>query len=231
MITIDKYLNNPTKTLHCTFNQYKTRASRRNEVIVPQDKFNENDYHDYFDTTIVRMKHDLNSLTSSKMGRGLSFITFTEDVYEDEKKFFVDDFYFLLKEIFSVSDEEFSQITKKIKDNDYSSELCFILYINRHSKKAQQKRLRYPVGVCYATMDQMIGEATIDKFGILPEFRNKGYGKIILQELLLRLANLDAKFITVALPCYEDHILERLFHSCGFTDDYVWHILKKNTLF
>ncbi len=231
MITIDKYLNNPTKTLHCTYNQYKTRALKKNEVIVSCDKYREEDYLDYFDSKIMRMKHDLHNLTSSKINKNLSFKSSTFEPYEDENKYFIDDLYTLMKEISLVSDEDFDHITKVIKDNNYDTELCFILYTAKPYRSISQKRKRYPVGFCYATLDKTIGEATIEAFGIIPELRKKGYAKIIIEELLLRLANLDAVFMTVQFPLYDDHILEKLFKDCGFTDEYVWHILKKNSFF
>ena len=226
MITIDKYLKDPTRTLHCTYNQYKTKAAKKNETIVSTAKFHKEDYSEFNDEVIVRMKHDLVTLNSDKLPHHLLFKTFSSKE-QFEGVFLEDDFYEMNRKIFGMDDEEFDTIHRIISDKGYIPQLCFMLYTSKHAKKSSKKRKHHPIGICFATIDSSIKEATIEKIGLIDEYAKRGYEKFIVQEILMRFANLDADFVTIRFFENEALFNEELYTSCGFTEAYRWHILRR----
>ena len=59
---------------------------------------------------------------------------------------------------------------------------------------------------------------------ILPDYRGKKLGKMIVNELLCRMKR--AEFATVSGKINNPTNPERLYRSCGFIGNDIWHILK-----
>ncbi len=80
------------------------------------------------------------------------------------------------------------------------------------------------LGLGIAEYDKEIKEGSLEWIQVLPEYRGKGVGKAIVNELLRRMQKAD--FITVSGRT-EDIFAEKLYRSCGFEGDDIWYIVKK----
>ena len=60
-----------------------------------------------------------------------------------------------------------------------------------------------------------------------PEYQNKGYGKSLVNSLLMKLKNLGVKFAIVSGSLDNSNTPEKLYINCGFTGNDIWNICKK----
>lgn len=79
-----------------------------------------------------------------------------------------------------------------------------------------------------AEFDVEIGEGILEWIEISPTYRRQGLGKFIVCELLNRLKNLKANFVTVSGRLSNStHPLE-LYKSCNFKNIFLWKIFNTN---
>ena len=74
-----------------------------------------------------------------------------------------------------------------------------------------------------AEFDKEAEEGIIEWVQVHPDFQRKGYGKMIVNELVNRLSE-NAKFITVSGNSNNQTQPEKLYRSCGFCGDDIWYI-------
>ena len=77
-----------------------------------------------------------------------------------------------------------------------------------------------------AELDSELGEGSLEWIQVAPENRGCGLGKFVVNELLRRLRRC-AQFATVSGKCLDASQPEKLYRSCGFTGDDIWHILYR----
>ena len=75
-----------------------------------------------------------------------------------------------------------------------------------------------------AEFDPEIREGALEWIQVTKEYRGKGLGKFIVNELLYRLKE-RADFVTVSGKTNNETNPEILYRKCGFTGADVWHIL------
>lgn len=80
-----------------------------------------------------------------------------------------------------------------------------------------------------AEYDEACKEGFLEWVQVLPEYRNKGFGKKVVMILLNELRNLGAYFVTVSGNLDNVSNPLELYKKCGFTGDDVWYICHKNT--
>lgn len=81
-------------------------------------------------------------------------------------------------------------------------------------------------GCGIADLDPQAGELSLEWIQVLPQFRGQGIGQAIVNELLRRGAG-KARFATVSGRADGSPAPERLYRSCGFTGDDIWHICQE----
>lgn len=74
-----------------------------------------------------------------------------------------------------------------------------------------------------AEIDAEANEGILEWIQVDPQFQGKGYGKIIVSELIYRLAK-TVDFITVSGRLDNESNPLRLYKSCGFEGDDIWYI-------
>jgi GNAT superfamily N-acetyltransferase len=84
-----------------------------------------------------------------------------------------------------------------------------------------------PIGLGIAEIDQSILEGSLEWIQVLPEYRGKGIGKCIVQELLSRLEK-RVQFTTVAGEVDNATNPEALYRSCGFVGRDIWWMLSQS---
>lgn len=80
-----------------------------------------------------------------------------------------------------------------------------------------------PAGCLLADYDQYAREGILEWVQVLPQFRRRGVGKALVCEVLRRIRG---DFATVSGDMDNEAAPERLYRSCGFTGDDLWHIVR-----
>lgn len=81
-------------------------------------------------------------------------------------------------------------------------------------------------GCAIGEFDPESGEMSIEWVQVLPAFRRKGIGRMLVLELLNRVPE-GTRFTTVSGQADNPSNPEKLYRSCGFTGTDYWHILTK----
>ncbi len=89
-----------------------------------------------------------------------------------------------------------------------------------------EKKTEKPVALGIAELDMNIKEGALEWIQVLPDYHGKKLGKVLVIELLKRLEPY-ADFTTVSGEVDNITNPERLYRSCGFTGDDIWHVLRK----
>ena len=74
--------------------------------------------------------------------------------------------------------------------------------------------------------DEEAGEGVLEWIQVLPAYRGRGIGRLIVNQLLSRM-RFRAKFATVSGQIRNRTKPERLYRKCGFSGEDVWHILRR----
>ena len=75
-----------------------------------------------------------------------------------------------------------------------------------------------------ADYDEETGELILEWIQVLPPYRGRGYGQLVVNTLLSKMQN-KAKFATVSGKMNHPSHPERLYRKCGFVGTDIWHIL------
>lgn len=209
MVTLAEYLNNPCGTLSIPYWKAKN-------IVVPTD---------------IKILHDKD---------------FSADIlseYTDEKYFRL---YHSLKEIPEIVIDDFEITTATRKDikaivqiiNDSYTDIS----VNKELIKSYTKTPVYNrdlwvmvkekatgkfVGCGLADYDAEVKELILEWIQVLPQYRGKKIGQLIVTELLNRMKDI-ADFATVSGKVDNETNPEALYRKCGFVGNDVWHILHKN---
>jgi len=76
-----------------------------------------------------------------------------------------------------------------------------------------------------AEIDESVSEASLEWIQVHPNYQGKGLGKILVLELLKRVAS-RVDFTTVSGECDNETNPEKLYRSCGFVGNDVWWHLR-----
>lgn len=208
MITLTEYLNNPCGTLSIPY--WKAKS-----ITIPTD---------------IKIQHD----------RDFSSDILSE--YTDEKYFRL---YHRLKDIPEIVTDDFEITTATRRDikeivqiiNDSYTDIS----VNKELIKGYTKTPVYNenlwimvkekatgkfVGCGLADYDAEAKELILEWIQVLPEYRGKKIGQLIVTELLFKMKGV-ADFASVSGKVDNITKPEVLYRKCGFVGNDVWHILHK----
>ena len=77
-----------------------------------------------------------------------------------------------------------------------------------------------------AELDVEIKEGILEWIQVSPEYRGKGLGKFVVNELLWRMKD-KVEFVTVSGKVDDFTNPRGLYIACGFTDEVIWHVMRK----
>lgn len=207
-VITSEYLKNPCGTYSIPYWKNKTIQIPNNMKILHDREFEDGLLLQYNDEKYFRIKHDLKDI---------------QKVYSEEfyiKTASIKDIR-LLQELINRSYEDLSvtydQLLGYTKSVVYDENLWVIAY-----EKATSK----PIGCGIAELDKELKEGILEWIQVLPEYRGKKVGQLIVNELLSRLKG-KADFVTVSGKVDNATKPELLYRKCGFTGEDIWHILKK----
>ena len=208
MITLTEYLNNPCGTLSIPY--WKAKS-----ITIPTD---------------IKIQHD----------RDFLFDILSK--YTDEKYFRL---YHSLKEIPKIITDDFEITTATRRDIKTIVQIINDSYmdisVNKELIKSYTKTPVYNenlwimvkekatdkyVGCGLADYDAEAKELILEWIQVLPEYRGKKIGQLIVTELLSRMKDV-ANFATVSGKVDNKTNPETLYRKCGFVGNDVWHILHR----
>ncbi|MCM1115043.1 MAG: GNAT family N-acetyltransferase [Clostridium sp.] len=204
---LEEYLKNPCRSLSIPYWKNKDIVIPKNIKIVHHNDFDQNHLVGYHDERYFRLIHHLDNIdTHSPKGFSIKTACISDIP--------------MIVEIINHSYSDLSVSTKQIlsytKTKVYDKNL-WILVSETNKNKI--------VGCGIADFDKEAKEGILEWIQVLPEYRGRKIGKWIVNELLCRMEN--ANFATVSGKVGNTTNPERLYRSCGFVGNDIWHILTK----
>lgn len=204
---LQKYLENPCKTLSIPYWKDKNIEIPSNMKIVHHKNFDNKYLNDYQDEKYFRLIHHLDNIQNNS---SMDFSVKT--AANKDISLFVE----IINKSYSDLSVSYEQILSYRKTEVYDKNLWILVY------KDQTNDV---VGCGIADFDSNAREGILEWIQVLPEYRGKGIGKLIVNELLSRMATAD--FATVSGKVDNPTNPEKLYRSCGFVGNDIWHILTK----
>lgn len=204
---LNEYLENPCGALSIPYWKNENIKIPSNMKIVHHNEFKESDLIHYSDEKYFRLIHHLNNVKTNSV-EGFSVTTADPSditsIVEIINKSYSD---------LSVND---SQIQALTNTKVYNKDLWILVIDNKTN---------HIIGCGIADFDARAKEGILEWIQVLPEYRGKKIGKMIVSELLSRMV--DADFATVSGKIDNPTNPERLYRSCGFVGNDIWHILTQ----
>lgn len=208
MITLTEYLNNPCGTLSIPYWKAKNITIPPDMRILHDRDFLSDILSEYTDEKYFRLYHNLNvipkiatndfEITTATRRDIKTIVQIINDSYTD----------------ISVNPE----LIKSYTQTPVYNENLWIM--------VKEKATGNFVGCGLADYDTEVKELILEWIQVLPEYRGKKIGQLIVNELLFRMKDV-ADFATVSGKVDNETNPEALYRKCGFVGNDVWHILHK----
>ena len=208
MITLTEYLNNPCGTLSVPYWKAKNIVIPPDMKILHDKDFREDILSDYTDEKYFRLYHNL---------KGIPKIT--NDDFEITTATRKD-----IKSIVQIINGSYTDIS--VNKDLIESYTKTPVYNEALWIMVKEKATDKYVGCGMADFDTETKELILEWIQVLPRYRGKKIGQLIVTELLFRMIDV-ADFATVSGKVYNMTNPEALYRKCGFAGDDVWHILHR----
>ena len=208
MITLTEYLNNPCGTLSIPYWKAKNIVIPPDMKILHDKDFREDILSDYTDEKYFRLYHNLKGIPKN-----------TNDDFEITTATRKD-----IKSIVQIINDSYTDISvnknliKSYTQTPVFNEALWIM--------VKEKATGIYVGCGIADFDTETKELILEWIQVLPRYRGKKIGQLIVTELLFRMIDV-ADFATVSGKVDNMTNPEALYRKCGFAGDDVWHILHR----
>lgn len=208
MITLTEYINNPCGTLSIPYWKAKGITIPPEMKILHDKDFSTDILSDYTDEKYFRLYHNF---------KGIPKIT--SDDFEIATATRKD-----IKTIVQIINDSYTDISANkelIKSYTKTPVYNAALWI-----MVKEKATGKYAGCGIADFDTEAKELILEWIQVLPQYRGKKIGQLIVTELLFRMKDV-ADFATVSGKVDNMTKPEALYRKCGFVGDDVWHILHK----
>lgn len=204
---LNEYLESPCSKLSIPYWKSKAITIPENMRIVHNDNFKDEFLDEYYDESYFRLIHYLDNI-DDKIADGFSVrtaeLTDIPLIVEIINKSYTD---------LSVS---YEQIVSYTKTPVYDENLWILVYENKTN---------HIVGCGIADFDDEAREGILEWIQVLPEYRGRKIGQLIVNQLLCRMKSAD--FATVSGKVNNITNPERVYRKCGFVGNDIWHVLRK----
>ena len=208
MITLTEYLNNPCGTLSIPYWKAKRITIPPDMKILHGRDFSSDILSDYTDEVYFRLYHNLKDIPE--------IVTDDFEITTATRKD--------IKAIVQIINDSYTDISvnkeliKSYTKTPVYNENLWIMVKEKATGKC--------VGCGLADYDTEVKELILEWIQVLPEYRGKKIGQLIVNELLFRMKDV-ADFATVSGKVDNKTNPETLYRKCGFVGNDVWHILHK----
>lgn len=200
----EQYLKDPCGASSLPFWKTNSFAVPPSITVVRDDIF-EGVKEPYSDTPYFKMIHHLSGLSAQALPAGFTLVSadpqsiaaHIQSCYEHE----------------SISAEELERYTER---GVYYADLWLAVKDDVSGRIAAS-------GI--ADLDKTIREGILEWIQVSPEYRRRGLGRYVVNELLFRMRN-SADFATVSGRLNNASNPFALYQSCGFRDPVIWHIVQ-----
>ncbi len=208
MITLREYLNNPCGTLSIPYWKAKNITIPPDMIILHDRDFSSDILSDYTEEKYFRLYHSLIEIPEIAT-TGFEITTATQ---KD------------IKTIVQIINNSYTDIS--VNKELIKSYTLTPVYNENLWVMVKEKVTGKYVGCGLADYDAQAKELVLEWIQVLPEYRGKKIGQLIVTELLYRMKDV-ANFATVSGKVDNKTNPEGLYRKCGFVGNDVWHILHK----
>lgn len=208
MISLENYLQNPCALLSIPYWKAKNITVPDNMIILHEKDFSADLLQEYSDELYFRLFHSMKGIAKAEVS-GYDIVTATAEN--------IDTIVSVINKSYADLQVSVEQIQSYTKIPVYQSELWILINESATGKC---------VGCGIAEFDPEAKELILEWIQVLPEYRGKNIGTVIVKELLWR-GSVFAEFATVSGKINNVTKPEALYRKCGFTGNDVWHILHK----
>ena len=208
MITLTEYLNNPCGALSIPYWKAKNIVIPPDIKIQHNKDFREDILSDYIDEKYFRLHHDLKEIPKI-IANDFEITTATR---KD------------IKSIVQIINDSYTDIS--VNKDLIKSYTKTPVYNKALWIMVKEKSTGKYVGCGMADFDIETKELILEWIQVLPQYRGKKIGQLIVTELLSKMKDI-ADFATVSGKVDNTTNPEALYRKCGFAGDDVWHILHK----
>ncbi|MCI7650092.1 MAG: GNAT family N-acetyltransferase [Oscillospiraceae bacterium] len=208
MITLTEYLNNPCGALSIPYWKAKNIVIPPDMKIQHNKDFREDILSDYIDEKYFRLHHDLKEIPKI-IANDFEITTATR---KD------------IKSIVQIINDSYTDIS--VNKDLIKSYTKTPVYNKALWIMVKEKSTGKYVGCGMADFDIETKELILEWIQVLPQYRGKKIGQLIVTELLSKMKDI-ADFATVSGKVDNTTNPEALYRKCGFAGDDVWHILHK----
>lgn len=202
------YKKNPCGVLSIPYWKNKSITIPSNMRIIHDRDFSKSEYQEYSDEPYFRLFHSLEDIKTVVLDNIAIVTAKREDIPR-----FVD----VINQSYMDLSVTYDQLMSYTQNEVYHPEL-WVMAINKADSTV--------VGCGIAELDKELNEGILEWIQVLPAYRGKKIGQLIVNELLRRMAGI-AEFATVSGKVNNVTLPEMLYRKCGFVGDDVWHILTK----
>lgn len=205
-MTLNTYLEDPCRRCSIPYWKFRRISIPDAMAIVHEDEFRPEDYSRWSDTPYFRLLHRLENIPAVT-SPDIELVT-TRDISA-------------IAQIINRSYPDLSVTEEQVRGFTQSPAYCPRLWV-----MAVHIPTGEVMGCALADLDRESGEGSLEWVQVLPQWRRRGIGRLMVTELLRRMKG-TARFATVSGKCGSPDSPERLYRACGFTGNDVWHILSK----
>lgn len=208
MVSLDTYLKNPCGTLSIPYWKNEITQIPENMKIVHHKEYLFCETEGYEDELYFRLVHTLKDVDKISLD-SVSVRTASDGDYS------------VILDIINRSYSDilitYEQIKELTKSKVYDEHLWVVAYDNVSGMA---------IGCGIAELDREVKEGILEWIQVLPEYRRKKVGQLLVKELLTRLQG-KADFVTVSGKVNNPSSPERLYRKCGFKGEDIWHIMRR----
>lgn len=208
MDLLEAYKANPCGTLSIPYWKNKSIEIPQNMRIVHEKDFSKSEYREYKDEPYFRLFHPLEEIQTVECD-DIAIVT----AKQEDILCFVD----VINQSYTDLSVTYEQLMGYTQTEVYHPEL-WIMAVNKADSSV--------VGCGIADVDRELKEGILEWIQVIPAYRGKKIGQLIVNELLKRMSGI-ADFATVSGRVNNKTSPEILYRKCGFVGDDVWHVLMK----
>ena len=202
------YKANPCGVLSIPYWKNKSIEIPQNMRIVHEKDFSKSEYREYKDEPYFRLFHPLEEIQTVECDDIVIITAKQEDIPR-----LVD----VINQSYTDLSVTYEQLIGYTQTEVYHPEL-WIMAVNKADSSV--------VGCGIADVDRELKEGILEWIQVIPAYRGKKIGQLIVNELLKRMSGI-ADFATVSGKVNNQTSPEMLYRKCGFVGDDVWHVLMK----